>query len=332
MNWHFFSEGCDRGNSPLWTVFFSIYRLRFLRDFPFILQHSKFDWLPTLSFVQPVHFLFSAISLANPLGSSARFLHRRPVQKSSHNSKSASSREEHSLRRFDSLILRLKCIRFSKSPSFCFSANFNTSSAVIIHVFLSFAFFLSDISPFLAANVMYIFIPWHFYFSVTCTGLKSHALSVSLTHFDVISRSHALTRICTLLEGNSTVLAVRSAYNRKIPSIERVTVQNSNIFWGSMPPDPLNEARAVRRSLSKQTHSLENYKFESSEFPGSLLSPLFPSSLEFFSFSRSCSFPPKQPLRRLTPPVEWMFCPSGQSSLPLCVHFCSALFDQFWNL
>ena len=40
----------------------------------------------------------------------------------------------------------------------------------------------------------------------------------------------------------------------------------------------------------------------------------------------------KQLLLRLTPTVEWMFWPSGPSSLPLCVHFCSALLDQFWIL
>ena len=55
----------------------------------------------------------------------------------------------------------------------------------------------------------------------------------SLTHFDVISRSHALihayfSRISTLLEGNSTVLAVRSGYNCKIPSIEGVNVPSFN--------------------------------------------------------------------------------------------------------
>ena len=53
----------------------------------------------------------------------------------------------------------------------------------------------------------------------SCRALKSHALSVSLTYFLVISRSHEyFSRISALPEGNSTVLAIRSAYNRKIPS------------------------------------------------------------------------------------------------------------------
>ena len=50
---------------------------------------------------------------------------------------SVSSREEHSLRRFDSLkrfLVEMHSI-FSKSPNFRFSALFNTLSAVIIHAF-----------------------------------------------------------------------------------------------------------------------------------------------------------------------------------------------------
>ena len=52
-------------------------------------------------------------------------------------------------------------------------------------------------------------------YSRACTRtLKSHILSVSLAHFDLISHSHKyFSHISTLLKGNSTVLAVRSAYN-----------------------------------------------------------------------------------------------------------------------
>ena len=58
--------------------------------------------------------------------------------------------------------------------------------------------------------------------------------------------------------------------------------------------------------------------------------PLFLSPRIFLSPDLVHSW--KQLLLRLTPTVEWMFCPSRPSSLPLCVHFCSALLDQFWIL
>ena len=48
-------------------------------------------------------------------------------------------------------------------------------------------------------------------------------------HFDVISLLHEyFSCISTLLEGNSNVLAIRSAYNHKIPSIEGVNVSGFN--------------------------------------------------------------------------------------------------------
>ena len=53
---------------------------------------------------------------------------------------------------------------------------------------------------------------WGTILYIIIRALKSHALSMSLTHLDVISRSHEyFSRIITLLEGNSIVLAVRSA-------------------------------------------------------------------------------------------------------------------------
>ena len=88
-------------------------------------------------------------------------------------------------------------------------------------------------------------------------ALKSHAVSVSLTHFHIISRSHEyFSRIySTLLEGNFTVLDVRSAYNRKIPSIEVVNVLGFN---------KLVHFRQFQKC--KQTHYLGNHKLESSAF------------------------------------------------------------------
>ena len=69
----------DRRNSPLWTVVFWICQLHVLQDCP-LLQHSKFDLLPTLALVLSVHFSLSATSLANPLRRSAQFLHWLPEQ------------------------------------------------------------------------------------------------------------------------------------------------------------------------------------------------------------------------------------------------------------
>ena len=43
-------------------------------------------------------------------------------------------------------------------------------------------------------------------------------------------------------------------------------MQNSKIFQGSMPPEPPRQSSHLQRSLSKQTHSLENHKLESSGY------------------------------------------------------------------
>ena len=97
-------------------------------------------------------------------------------------------------------------------------------------------------------------------------------------HFDVIScfKHKYFSRISTLLEGNSTVLAVRSAYNQKIPSIEEVNVPSFNKlvcfrqfekckspkFSRRACPQTLDEV--ILHLFSKQTHTLEKHKLENS--------------------------------------------------------------------
>ena len=82
-------------------------------------------------------------------------------------------------------------------------------------------------------------------------------------HFDVISCSHEyFSRISTLLEGNSTVLAVGSAFNT--PSIEGVNVPGfnklvrfrrfekckiQNFSGGACHRTPLDEARSANKLL-----------------------------------------------------------------------------------